>query len=68
MAYLSRAELDHYAERILCDFVKAEYPKGHLCHNVDPTRLAQFYGYCNGAYTSRAIHSGHHSISKVRQK
>lgn len=45
MAYLSRAELDHYAERILCDFVKAEYPKGHLCYNVDPIRLAQFYGY-----------------------
>ena len=45
MAYLSRAELDHYAERILCDFVKAEYPNGHLCYHVDPTRLAQFYGY-----------------------
>lgn len=45
MAYLSRADLDDYAERILCDFVKAEYPNGHLCYNVDPTRLAQFYGY-----------------------
>ena len=45
MAYLSRDDLDNFAERILCDFVKAEYPKGHLCYNVDPTRLAQFYGY-----------------------
>lgn len=25
MAYLSRADLDNFAERILCDFVKAEY-------------------------------------------
>ena len=45
MAYLSRADLDNFAERILCDFVKAEYPKGHICYNVDPTRLAQFYGF-----------------------
>lgn len=45
MAYLSRADLDSFAERILRDFVKAEHPKGHLCYNVDPTRLAQFYGY-----------------------
>ena len=45
MAYLSRADLDGFAERIICDFVKVEYPNGHLCYNVDPTRLAQFYGY-----------------------
>lgn len=45
MAYLSRADLDDYAERILYNFVKAEHPNGHLCYNVDPTRLAQFYGY-----------------------
>ena len=45
MTFLSRDDLDHFAERILCDFVKAEYPKGHLCYNVDPTKLAQFYGY-----------------------
>lgn len=45
MAYLSRADLDNYAEKLLRDYVKAEYPKGHLCYNVDPTRLAQFYGY-----------------------
>lgn len=45
MAYLSRNDLDNFAERILCDFVKAEYPKGHICYNVDPTRLAQFYGF-----------------------
>ena len=45
MAYLSRDDLDSFAERILCDFVKAEYPMGHICYNVDPTRLAQFYGY-----------------------
>lgn len=45
MAYLSRADLDSFAERILCDFVKVEHPKGHLCYNVDPIRLARFYGY-----------------------
>ena len=45
MAYLSRDDLDHFAEHILCDFVKAEYPKWHICYNVDPARLAQFYGY-----------------------
>ena len=45
MAYLSRDDLDNFAERILCAFVKAEYPKGHICYNVDPARLAQFYGY-----------------------
>ena len=45
MAYLSREDLDNFAERILCDFVKTEYPKGHICYNVDPTRLAQFYGF-----------------------
>lgn len=45
MAYLSRDDLDDFAERILCDFVKAEYPKGHICYNVEPTRLAQFYGF-----------------------
>ena len=45
MAYLSREDLDIFAERVLCDFLKAEYPKGHLCYNVDPIRLAQFYGY-----------------------
>ena len=45
MAYLSREDLDNFAERILCNFVKAEYPKGHICYNVDPTRLAQFYGF-----------------------
>jgi len=39
MAYLSREDLDNFAERILCNFVKAEYPKGHICYNVDPTRL-----------------------------
>lgn len=45
MAYLSRADLDRFAEQILQDFVRSEYPKGHLCYNVDPTKLAQFYGY-----------------------
>ena len=45
MAYLSREDLDNFAERILRDFVKAEYPKGHICYNVNPTRLAQFYGF-----------------------
>ena len=45
MAYLSREDLDIFAERSLCDFLKAEYPKGHLCYRVDPTGLAQFYGY-----------------------
>jgi len=45
MAYLSRDDLDSFAERLLCDFVKAEYPQGHLCYNVDPARLASFYGY-----------------------
>lgn len=45
MAYLSRADLDNFAECILRDFVKAEYPKGHVCYNVDPSMLAQFYGY-----------------------
>lgn len=45
MAYLSREDLDSFAERILCDFVKTEYPKGHICYNIDPTRLAQFYGF-----------------------
>ena len=45
MAYLSRDDLDNFAERVLCDFLKAEYPKGHICYNVDPTRLAQFYGF-----------------------
>ena len=45
MANLSREDLDNFAERILCDFVKAEYPKGHICYNVNPTRLAQFYGF-----------------------
>lgn len=45
MAYLSRADLDSFAERLLRDFVKAEYPQGHLCYNVDPARLASFYGY-----------------------
>ena len=45
MAYLSREELDVFAECVLRDFVKAEYPKGHLCHKIDPARLAQFYGY-----------------------
>lgn len=45
MAYLSREDLDSFAERILCDFLKAEYPKGHLCYKVNPTRLAQFHGY-----------------------
>lgn len=45
MAYLSRDDLDDLADRILHDFVKAEYPKGHICYNVDPTRLAQFYGF-----------------------
>ena len=45
MAYLSRDDLDNFADRILCDFVKAEYPKGHICYNIDPARLAQFYGF-----------------------
>ena len=45
MAYLSRDDLDCFSEHILRDFVKSEYPKGHLCHRIDPTRLAQFYGY-----------------------
>jgi Zn-dependent peptidase ImmA (M78 family) len=45
MAYLSRNNIDNLAEQILCDFIKAEYPKGHICYNIDPTRLAQFYGY-----------------------
>lgn len=45
MAYLSRDDLDDLADRILHDFVKTEYPKGHICYNVDPTRLAQFYGF-----------------------
>lgn len=45
MAFLSRDDLDNFAERILCDFVKTEYPKGHICYNIDPVRLAQFYGY-----------------------
>ena len=45
MAYLSRDDLDKFAECVLRDFVKAEYPKGHLYYKVDPTRLAQFYGY-----------------------
>ena len=45
MAYLSRAELDRFAEQILQDFIRLEYPKGHLCYNVDPTKLAHFYGY-----------------------
>ena len=44
MAYLSRNNIDNLAEQILCDFIKAEYPKGHICYNIDPTRLAQFYG------------------------
>ena len=45
MAYLSKADLDSFAERILYDFVKAEHPKGHPCYNVDPVKLAKFYGY-----------------------
>lgn len=45
MAYLSRDDLDDLADHILHDFVKAEYPQGHICYNVDPTRLAQFYGF-----------------------
>lgn len=45
MAYLSRNNIDNLAEQILCNFIKAEYPKGHICYNIDPTRLAQFYGY-----------------------
>lgn len=45
MAYLSRADMDSFAERLLRDFVKAEYPQGHLCYHVDPARLASFYGY-----------------------
>lgn len=45
MAFLSRDDLDRFADRILCDFVKAEYPKGHICYSIDPARLAQFYGY-----------------------
>jgi hypothetical protein len=45
MAYLSRADLDSFAERILSDFVKAEHPKGYLCYNVDPVKLAMFHGY-----------------------
>ena len=45
MAYLSRNNIDNLAERILCDFVKSEYPNGHLCHNIDPVKLAQFYGF-----------------------
>lgn len=45
MAYLSRDDLDSFAERILYGFVKAEYPKGHICYNIDPARLAQFYGF-----------------------
>ena len=45
MAYLSRNDIDDFAERILNDFIKSEYPKGHLCFQVDPIKLAQFYGY-----------------------
>ncbi len=45
MAYLSRDDLDTFAERILCDYIKSEYPNGHICYNIDPTKLAQFYGY-----------------------
>ena len=45
MAHLSRADLDNFAEHILYNFVQAEYPKGHMCYNVDPARLAQFYGF-----------------------
>ena len=54
MAYLSREDLDNFAERILRGFVKAEYPKGHICYNVNPTRLAQFYGF-NILYSSGII-------------
>lgn len=45
MAYLSREDIDHFAERILCDFVRAEYPDKHLCYNIDPIKLAEFYGF-----------------------
>ena len=45
MAYLSRVDLDRFAQQILQDFIRSEYPKGHLCYNVDPAKLAQFYGY-----------------------
>lgn len=45
MAYLSRENLEHFSACILYDFVNSEYPNGHLCYSIDPSRLAQHYGY-----------------------
>ena len=45
MAYLSRENLEHFSACILYDFVKSEYPNGHLCYSIDPSRLARHYGY-----------------------
>ena len=43
--YLSREDIDAFAERILSRYLKSEFPNGHLYYNVDPIRLAQIYGF-----------------------
>ena len=45
MPYLSREDIDSFAERIIRLYKETEYPKGHLYYNVDPTRLAEIYGF-----------------------
>ncbi len=45
MPYLSREDIDRFAERIIRLYKETEYPKGHLYYNVDPTRLAEIYGF-----------------------
>ena len=44
MLYLSREDIDKFAESIISEYKKAEYPRGSLYYNVDPTTLAQLYG------------------------
>lgn len=45
MPYLSREDIDRFAERIIHLYKQTEYPKGHLYYNVDPTRLAEIYDF-----------------------
>ena len=45
MLYLSREDIDAFADRILSRYLKSEFPNGHLYYNVDPIRLAQIYGF-----------------------
>ena len=45
MPYLSREDIDRFAERIIHLYKQTEYPKGHLYYNMDPTRLAEIYDF-----------------------